>query len=194
MSCYNAIVLLSMYFLFSSSNSRATYFPHLEHIQLTITRWVKATFLFPLITWYVLISCTGWHFGRPQLPTLCRHWKDDFLHIATTPDAVKILRFTHLLSLGMWLGKDKSGSMKVARRRRHTVAVDKPWNQKSKACYLLYLCIGLFSCQRSLAIPFLEIQFFQRRIFRLNFTLFNQLYELKVFDFSFSSFHLPLTT
>lgn len=135
MSCYNAIVLLSMYFLFSSSNSRATYFPHLEHIQLTITRWVKATFLFPLITWYVLISCTGWHFGRPQLPTLCRHWKDDFLHIATTPDAVKILRFTHLLSLGMWLGKDKSGSMKVARRRRHTVAVDKPWNQKSKACY-----------------------------------------------------------
>lgn len=127
MSCYNAIVLLSMYFLFSSSNSRATYFPHLEHIQLTITRWVKATFLFPLITWYVLISCTGWHFGRPQLPTLCRHWKDDFLHIATTPDAVKILRFTHLLSLGMWLGKDKSGSMKVARRRRHTVAVDKPF-------------------------------------------------------------------
>ena len=135
LQCLATIVLLSMYFLFSSSHGRAIYFPHLEHIQLAITRWVKATLLLSLITWYVLISYTGWHLGRPQLPTLCKHWKDLSLHIATTPDAVRILRFTHLLFRGMWLGKDKSGSVKEATRRKHAVAIDKPWKQKSKPCF-----------------------------------------------------------
>ena len=139
-----------MCFLFSSSNGQATYFPHLEHLQLTITGWVEATFLFSLITWYVLIWYTGWHFGRPQLPTLSKHWKDDCLHIATTPAAVRNLRFTHLLYRGMWLGKDKSGRVKVTSRRKHAVAIDKPWNQKSKPCYgTIYLHTSVFLVKES---------------------------------------------